>query len=81
MKVGDSFEAEAYILPKSAEDPTQIVNFTSSNNSVLYVRKLTNTTAKVTALKAGTAITACDAGRDDIHCGSDHFHHGLTSFV
>ena len=56
MKVGDSFEAEAYILPKSAEDPTQIVNFTSSNNSVLYVRKLTNTTAKVTALKAGTAV-------------------------
>ncbi|MDE7321998.1 MAG: hypothetical protein K2N73_04590 [Lachnospiraceae bacterium] len=56
MKVGDSFVAEAYILPKSAEDPTQVVNFTSSDSNVLYVRKLTNTTANVTALKAGTAV-------------------------
>ncbi len=56
MKVGDSFVAEAYILPKSAEDPTQIVNFTSSDSKILYVRKLTNTTANVTALKAGTAV-------------------------
>ncbi len=56
MMVGDSFEAEAYILPTSAEDPTQIVNFTSSDNKVLLVKKLTNTTAKVTALKPGTAV-------------------------
>lgn len=56
MKVGDSFEAEAFIQPLSAEDPTQIVNFTSSDNNVLYVRKLTNTTANVVALRAGTAV-------------------------
>ena len=56
MKVGDSFEAEAYILPMSAEDSSQVVNFTSSDPSVLIVRKLTNTTARVTALKAGTAV-------------------------
>ena len=56
MKVGDSFEAEAFILPMSAEDSSQIVNFTSSDPSVLIVRKLTNTTARVTALKAGTAV-------------------------
>ncbi|MDE7184761.1 MAG: hypothetical protein K2O40_09880, partial [Lachnospiraceae bacterium] len=56
MKVGDSFEAEAFILPMSAEDSSQIVNFTSSDNGVLFVRRLTNTTARVTALKAGTAV-------------------------
>lgn len=56
MKVGDSFEAEAFILPMSAEDSSQIVNFTSSDPSVLIVRKLTNTTARVTALRAGTAV-------------------------
>lgn len=56
MKVGDSFEAEAFIQPSSAEDPTHIVSFTSSDNNVLYVRKLTNKTARVTAMKAGTAV-------------------------
>ncbi len=56
MKVGDSFEAEAFILPMSAEDSSQVVNFTSSDPNVLIVRKLTNTTARVTALKAGTAV-------------------------
>lgn len=56
MKVGDSFEAEAFIQPSSAEDPTQIVSFTSSDNNVLYVKKLTDRTARVTALKAGTAV-------------------------
>lgn len=56
MKVGDSFEAEAFVQPQSAEDPTQIVNFTSSDNNILYVRRLTNTTANVVALKAGTAV-------------------------
>ena len=40
----------------SAEDSSQVVNFTSSDPSVLIVRKLTNTTARVTALKAGTAV-------------------------
>ena len=56
MKVGDSFEAEAFIQPSSAEDPTQIISFTSSDNDVLYVRKLTDRTARVTAMKAGTAV-------------------------
>ena len=56
MKVGDSFEAEAFIQPSSADDPTQIVSFTSSDNKVLYVKKLTNRTARVTAMKAGTAV-------------------------
>ncbi len=56
MRVGDSFEAEAFIQPSSAEDPTQIVNFISSDNNVLYVKKLTNRTARVTALKSGTAV-------------------------
>lgn len=56
MKVGDSFEAEAFIQPSSAEDPTQIISFTSSDNNVLYVRKLTDRTARITAMKAGTAV-------------------------
>lgn len=56
MKVGDSFEAKAFIQPSSADDPTHIVSFTSSDNDVLYVRKLTNRTARVTAMKAGTAV-------------------------
>ncbi len=59
MKVGDSFEVEAFIQPSSAEDendPTQIVSFTSSDSNVLYVKKLTNKIAKVTAMKAGTAV-------------------------
>lgn len=56
MKVGDSFEAEAFIQPSSADDPTQIVSFTSSDNKVLYVKKLTDRTARVTAMKAGTAV-------------------------
>ncbi len=56
MKVGDSFEAKAFIQPSSADDPTQIVSFTSSDNKVLYVKKLTNRTARVTAMKAGTAV-------------------------
>lgn len=60
MKVGDSFEAEAFILPMSAEDSSQIVNFTSSDPKVLIVRKLTNTTARVTALRAGTAVLRAD---------------------
>ena len=56
MKVGDSFEAEAFIQPSSADDPTQIISFTSSDNNILYVKKLTDRTARVTALKAGTAM-------------------------
>lgn len=56
MAVGDSFDVEAYTVPSSAADDTQSMNFTSSDDSVLYVKKLTNTTARITAMKPGTAI-------------------------
>ncbi|MBQ2257871.1 MAG: hypothetical protein II247_04240 [Lachnospiraceae bacterium] len=68
MKVGDSFDVETFVVPSSATNDTQVMTFTSSDGSVLHVKKLSNTTAKITAMKPGTAIlrvnlkgTACVA--------------------
>lgn len=56
MKVGDSFDVEAFVIPGSATNNTQVMTFTSSDSSVLNVKRLTDTTAKITAMKSGTAI-------------------------
>lgn len=56
MKVGDSVDVEAFVVPNSAKNDTQVMTFTSSDSSVLYVKRLTDTTAKITAMKSGTAI-------------------------
>lgn len=56
MWVGDTFDVEVYTLPSGSEDITHQMTFTSSDPSVLYVKQLTATTAKITAMGSGTAI-------------------------
>lgn len=56
MVVGDTFDVEAYMLPSGSQDDTHHITFTSSDPNVLYVKPLTATTARITAMGSGTAI-------------------------
>lgn len=56
MNVGDTFNVEVFTLPSGSEDATHKMTFTSSDESILYVKQLTATTAKITAMSSGTAI-------------------------
>jgi len=56
MWVGDTVNVQVYTLPIGSEDDTHIMTFTSSDPSVLYVKQLTATTARITAMGSGTAI-------------------------
>ena len=56
MWAGDTFVVEVFTLPSGSEDDTHRMTFTSSDQSVLYVKQLTATTARITAMGPGTAI-------------------------
>ena len=55
MWVGDTYDVKVYTLPIGSEDSTHIMTFISSDPSVLYVKQLTATTARITAMGSGTA--------------------------
>ncbi len=56
MVTGDTFKVEAYMLPSGSQDDTHHVTFTSSDPNVLYVKPISATTARITAMGSGTAI-------------------------
>ncbi len=55
MWVGDTFDVKVYTLPMGSEDDTHRMTFVSSDPNVLYVKQLSATTAKITAIGSGTA--------------------------
>ena len=55
MWVGDTLDVEVYTLPIGSGDATHRITFTSSDPSVLYVKQLSATTARITAMGSGTA--------------------------